>query len=152
METPFIFFPIAQQVEREAVNFDVTGSIPVREVMNILFLDDDEYRWNKFKNENPNVNATWVSSYNSAVTLLENTDTVYDLVYLDHDLDWNSPTGMDFVNYVVSRKKRMNKVLCHSMNPVGRENMVAKLYGNGYNVLNMPWAWSYKVENVLKLF
>jgi hypothetical protein len=120
--------------------------------MKILFLDDDEFRWKKFKNENPNADATWVSSYNAAVTLLENTDTCYDLAYLDHDLAFYERTGMDFVNYIVSKKKRIERFICHSMNPIGRENMATKLYGNGYAVLNMPHAWDYKVENVQKLF
>jgi hypothetical protein len=152
VETPLIFFPIAQQVERGAVNSNVTGSNPVREVMNILFLDDDEFRWNKFRNQNPDVNATWVSSYDAAVDLLKTTDTHFDIAYLDHDLEFYQPTGMDFVKYLVNNKIKIDKVLCHSMNPEGRANMVAMLWGNGYNALNMPWAWEYKVENVLQQF
>ena len=120
--------------------------------MNILFLDDDEFRWKKFREENPNVNATWVSNYDSAVGLLKTIDTSFDIAYLDHDLDFYEPTGMDFVKYLVKNKIKVDKVICHSMNPEGRANMVATLYSSGYNALNMPWAWQYKVENVLKLF
>jgi hypothetical protein len=120
--------------------------------MNILFLDDDEFRWKKFRNQNPDVNATWVSSYDAAVELLKTTDTSFDIAYLDHDLEFYQPTGMEFVKYLVNNKIKIDKVLCHSMNPEGRANMVAMLWGNGYNALNMPWAWEYKVENVLQQF
>ena len=150
METPLIFFPIAQQVERGAVNSNVTGSNPVREVMKILFLDDDEFRWKKFKSQNPDVDATWASNYDIGTKLVQENN--YDVAYLDHDLEFYQPTGADFVNYLIVYKIKIGKLICHSMNPVGRANMVAKLYGTGYNAINMPHAWEYGIHNVLKLF
>jgi hypothetical protein len=67
---------------------------------------------------------------------------------------WSLLTWVRFRDwgFKVNNKIKIDKVLCHSMNPEGRANMVAMLWGNGYNALNMPWAWEYKVENVLQQF
>ena len=118
--------------------------------MKILFLDDDELRWKKFRAQNPDSDATLASNYHVATRLVQ--ENKYDVAYLDHDLEFYQPTGADFVNYLIDNKIKIDKLICHSMNPVGRANMVAKLYGTGYNAINMPHAWEYGVNNVLKLF
>jgi DNA-binding response OmpR family regulator len=109
--------------------------------MKILFLDDEEYRFNAFKTQNPNVDVDWAINTNRAIHLVKN--NTYDVAYLDHDLGYNLPTGKDFVNYLVSRKDKIpvSLFICHSMNPVGRANMVEMLSNFGYNVIDKPYAW-----------
>lgn len=118
--------------------------------MKILFLDDCPHRWEKFKKLNPNVDATWAANYDEAVELVGKNN--YDIAYLDHDLDFYQPTGLDFVKYLINNNIKIDKLICHSMNPAGRENMTSRLHGNGYSVINMPWAWESELNNALKLF
>jgi DNA-binding response OmpR family regulator len=141
VETPPNFLECSTTVVQAAVNRQVTGSNPVIPVMKILFLDDEEYRFNAFKTQNPNVDVDWAINTNRAIHLVKN--NTYDVAYLDHDLGYNLPTGKDFVNYLVSRKDKIpvSLFICHSMNPVGRANMVEMLSNFGYNVIDKPYAW-----------
>lgn len=114
--------------------------------MKILFLDDDNYRFSLFKRENPNVDVDWAINYETGVNYVRNNN--YDVIYLDHDLGWYEPTGKDFVNYMIKNKIPAKLVICHSMNPVGRENMVSMLSSYGYNVINRPFAWTHSTNDI----
>jgi hypothetical protein len=129
-------------VEREAVNFDVTGSIPVREVMcKILFLDDCKQRYHSFlfNNNKENVIIDWAKNADEAIELIGKNN--YDYAFLDHDLG-EKLTGYDFVLYLVKNKIKINGfVVCHSMNSVGRKNMISTLDRYGYRAYDVPVAW-----------
>jgi two-component SAPR family response regulator len=114
--------------------------------MKILFLDDSHARWNLFNNVNPSAaaNAHFADSFSRGVELLEKNE--YDVAFLDHDLDISHRTGEDVVNYIVENNIPIKRVICHSMNPHGRKNMVTKLKSAGYDAYECPFAWVLSVS------
>lgn len=120
--------------------------------MNILILDDANYRHRDVMKLHPN--DTIYSTYNiwDAQALLKT--NVFDLIYLDHDLnDYSNDsvisngettlklTGEDFVTYMLINVKRSNfpkKVIIISTNEKGAAMMEWLLNKAGIETERMP--------------
>ena len=50
-----------------------------------------------------------------------------EVLSLDHDLGEDSLTGYDIAKQLVEHSVYPNDIYCHSMNPVGRHNIIALL-------------------------
>lgn len=61
-----------------------------------------------------------------------------NILSLDHDLGFGTPSGFEVVNYIVNNKTYPKKIIIHSANPFGRLRM--------YNLLIR-----YKPEKVILL-
>lgn len=109
--------------------------------MRILFLDDDQTRWELFfemaKKKHPDASITWVKTAKDAISALE-ASMDWDQIYLDHDLaDFHyrnqgasESTGQDVARYLVARFRNegvpepVPQVVVHSWNPEGSRRML----------------------------
>ncbi len=108
--------------------------------MRILFLDDNEIRHRAFRRVSIGHVVDHVYTAAEAIARLDRAD-VYDLVYLDHDLDWQATagltpleeTGQHVAEHIVGmpRARRPRAVRVHSFNPVGGPRMIAILRSAG---------------------
>lgn len=112
--------------------------------MKILFLDDSHTRWFIFKDVNPSANAHFAPSYGQGIDFLNKYE--YDVAFLDHDLDITHQTGEDVARYIVENKIPLKKVICHSMNFAGRQNMVSILRSAGYDAYECPFSWTKTLD------
>lgn len=116
----------------------------------VLFVDDSPYRWDYFcqlfKTRNTSgVEFAWAKNYDQAVEQLESGD--WDVVFLDHDLedpgDWDPQAGWRdgtaVVDWIREHTPHIGFVVCHSMNPVGRNRMVTGLERSGYSARQVPY-------------
>jgi hypothetical protein len=73
------------------------------------------------------------------ILLLQECDV--DILSLDHNLGWGSPTGYDVAKWIVREQKYPRQIYLHTSNPVGRQNMFQLLYHykpEGVRVHNGP--------------
>lgn len=110
--------------------------------MNILFLDDDLNRQKRFQSEVPH--ADIVSTAEQAIEQLM--DNSYSFVFLDHDLGGEvfvnserEDCGMEVVRWIVDNSPIIGRIICHSLNPAARMEMVAKLRDVGYETHDLPF-------------
>lgn len=113
--------------------------------MNILFLDDDPKRADKFLKDNPE--ATWVDTASRCKTSLLEND--WDAVYLDHDLGGKvyvdpseENTGSEVVRFIVANQEQLPKhmnFIVHSLNFNASLNMIKELRNIGYTALYKPF-------------
>ena len=135
--------------------------------MKLLFLDDMPQRWHTFTAAMPEEylkNCYYAETYAEAVALVEKNGPDYFTHYfLDHDLgpdDYEQVTesgehygpiletsnnGSKFAVWMVENKVRADVIVCHSMNPYGRDNMQNILKGGGCaNTMHAaPFAWQF---------
>lgn len=111
----------------------------------ILFLDDSSQRYNTFKNNNNQYTIDWAKNVNEAIVLAASQK--YDYMFLDHDLG-EKLDGMDFAKWLGTSsfssmiKENNTKFICHSMNGIGRQNMISYLNSAGYtDITGIPIAW-----------
>jgi len=116
--------------------------------MKILFLDDDklrhEYIESIFKDIDQELTHVW--NFDECVSALHNNE--YDIVYLDHDLNFFVEgvkgrlvelTGYDVAKWIVMHLTYKPRIIVHSWNPVGADNMYTLLHDNGFNVVKRPF-------------
>lgn len=86
--------------------------------MRRLFLDDER---------NP-PSPIWdiARSYDEFVAYIDK-HGVPDVISFDHDLGDNEFDGMDCVKFLIEKDLPINMFIVHSMNPVGRENLLGLL-------------------------
>lgn len=111
--------------------------------MNILFLDDNEFRCNiaRLRFCDPII----VKTADEAISAL-NSQQEWEIVYLDHDLggteyapsDENS--GMGVVNHIIENNIPIKIIVVHSLNYPAAQNMVSKLRQANYNVEYLPFS------------
>ena len=79
-------------------------------------------------------------SYKEAITAFEiftsEDNMEIELISLDHDLG-EKKTGYDIAKYIVEHKIPIDFYQVHSMNPVGRENIVHLLNHYGYKRIHI---------------
>lgn len=127
--------------------------------MNILILDDDALRHQAFDTcYKAYAPLTHTYRYSSCVEALSKGG--WDLVHLDHDLGeeiedpdmkvdgWGKAiqyTGLDVVRWLVDRVDYglVDKIIVHSMNPVGAMRMTEELNDAGFNVTYAPFDKNY---------
>ncbi len=66
-----------------------------------------------------------VKSYDEFVTYI-NLSGVPDIISFDHDLG-EGKTGMDCAKYLIKKELAIKDFRVHSMNPIGRENILGLL-------------------------
>jgi DNA-binding NarL/FixJ family response regulator len=113
--------------------------------MNILILEDDVYRQEKFKELFKNQE---VHIFNRVIDAFKKCqEQTFDILCLDHDLGgkiWqnsNEPdTGYTFVRLLIENNLQKNALIyVHSMNPIGANKMVNYLYDNNYDGIWRPF-------------
>lgn len=97
--------------------------------MKILILDDDEMRHKHFKKELCFHDLTHV--YTSKECIQKLSEETFDCVFLDHDLggqqmvESGENTGYEVCLWLRDNPdKRPKQIIIHTMNPVGRQNML----------------------------
>ncbi len=95
--------------------------------MNVLFLDDDSWRWVEFSKHFPD--AIWCYTASQAIDML--TDRTFDLVCLDHDLALPDQSGMRVVEHLVRLGRPIEHVWIHSWNSPAASAMHLALYRAG---------------------
>ena len=68
-----------------------------------------------------NYHITWVLTYEDAIKELKKFK--YDIIDLDHDLG-EEKSGYDICKYIIENNIKCSEFRIHTMNPVGRENMM----------------------------
>ena len=100
----------------------------------LLWLDDvrnpnDEIDWLVFSPIGRDVDVIWVKNYSEFVEYIKN-NGIPDGICFDHDLG-DDKTGYDVVNWLIEYCLDNNcdfpPANFQSANPVGRENMIAKI-------------------------
>jgi hypothetical protein len=118
--------------------------------MKILFLDDNEGRFRKFKARTIGCIVDHALSIDSAIQFL-NTFT-YDYVFLDFDLENyplmnNGRNGMEVVDFIIANKDNYNiattRFIVHSLNHIGGTQMYAKLRLEGFRVEHIPGVYDF---------
>ena len=133
--------------------------------MKILFLDDMPQRWHTFCTKIPDKyldDCYYAESYDEAVELVEDNGVDYFTHYfLDHDLneedyasvieadehygstsEEGSKNGTVFARWMVENKCKADVIVCHSMNPAGRDKMQSILKGQcSHDVFDAPFGW-----------
>lgn len=131
--------------------------------MRILVLDDMLDRHKQFytlhKSNKHIVIHTY--RYEDCIMELKSTPDSFDLIFLDHDLSTSSimcdpdecteKTGSDVAKWIASNldTKTCGKIVCHSLNPAGRRNMVGILDKAGFSVLSIPFIYISRFINTL---
>lgn len=97
--------------------------------MNILILEDAEYRIKEFRSRYPS--AIFVDSAQDCIDQLQNP---VDLLFLDHDLegkihvDPSDPnTGSEVVRWIVKNNPQIGKIIVHTHNSNAAKDMVESL-------------------------
>jgi CheY-like chemotaxis protein len=119
--------------------------------LNILVLEDDEERHKRFSRNLIGHDFVIVASVQSAIFYLKKKN--WDMLYLDHDLGGQVyvPSGPN-TGYEVAKWLEENpeykptKIILHSFNPVGAENMQQALP----EAIKYPGAWDKKPEDIDK--
>ena len=113
--------------------------------MNILFLDDDKRRADKFFEKICPNSAIWTQTVETTILMLSKFDP-WDFVYLDHDLGGEQlvnsnrkDCGMEVVRWIVQHKPNIDQIVVHSWNSPAGNEMVAKLRDAGYNAEYKPF-------------
>ena len=118
----------------------------------VLFLDDDMVRWSMFPAvlRHKGVNLTMVSEAEEAIEEMEKKQ--FDILFLDHDLggqvfvDSNKyVTGLKVTQWLEKHPEYLNKVMrvvVHTMNPDGGNNMMACLGSKGVRLI-----WNHLLYN-----
>lgn len=122
--------------------------------MKILILEDNPnriYQFHRiFKNQILFIFDNVLEAINSCQ------DNIFDVMFLDHDLDnkiWVKSselnTGYSFVQTLITNNWQRNALIyIHSMNPIGANNMLNLLKDNGYDGIWIPFH-QLSLENII---
>jgi len=121
--------------------------------MNILILDDDKQRHNRFKLWFIGHSVRHVYTVKEFIQQISQNQ--FDYIFLDHDLndhdaisvsDGREQTGLDAAKALsqLPRKFWPKEVIVHSFNPMGAKAMVEELQSHGLKVLR--WMFDPKAE------
>ena len=103
----------------------------------VFVLDDSDERLAWFEEKMKDYNLTTCSSVPEAKAKWGTGD--FDVLFLDHDLG-NEETGVDFCEFVAeSTSREKYRVVVHSHNPGGAENMTAALPQDRFVVPAYPF-------------
>jgi len=115
--------------------------------MNILILDDDFIRHEKFNKVLTGHNITNVSDSKQAIQKLQ--EEKFDIIFLDHDLggqvfvESGENTGYEVALWLSNNKQNhKGRIIIHSFNPIGAANMKALLPSAEV----IPGAWNLITE------
>jgi len=101
--------------------------------VNILILEDNSLRQEFFKNKLSKFNTVIVDTVEKAKEEFLKQD-FWDYLFLDHDLggkemisSYEGNTGYQFAKWLSPLLKEHTQVICHSLNPEGRDNIKSVL-------------------------
>ena len=103
--------------------------------MNTMFIWIDDLR--RPPSTYDSQRTVWAKTYRGAVALLEtfcNRENLRVILDLDHDLG-QAKSGYDVCKYVVENHLPLAGFRIHSMNPVGRDNMIQLMTHYGYKLV-----------------
>lgn len=103
----------------------------------VLFLDDMPERQEKFRARFDMRDKQIVFAANYAQAIVALPMLVFDEAWLDHDLgEYATENGYDVAVFIAAMPadKRPREIIVHTMNPVGRERMIAVLRDAGFAV------------------
>ena len=116
----------------------------------VLFVDDLLHRWDHFgemfrNQKTSHVHFEWAKDYDQAISAMKGSK--WDVVFLDHDLEdpgeWDSKMGWRdgsaIVDWMREHTPDVGFVVCHSMNPIGRNRMTMGLERGGYPCRSIPF-------------
>lgn len=109
----------------------------------LLFLDDEQHRYDEaVEKYGDRYDILWVKTARDAINSLE-TRKFFDVVSLDHDLQYDdlphgTKSGLDVARYIIKNKGCCTIVVVHSLNPVRADMMMVELHGAGLHALRLP--------------
>ncbi len=112
--------------------------------MRILFLDDDQERWELFRahadDRYVSAEVHWARSVEEAFDLLKSEP--FDLATLDHDLGHPRYNGQDVARHIANmpEDRRPRTVIIHSWNPPGAMVMAMLLRDAGIEAEYKPFS------------
>lgn len=110
----------------------------------ILIVDDEQDRHSLLERKLRDCDMQHAYSYEDAVHRIKafaGWRKRFDVIYLDHDLG-PGKTGLDVVDYLthnLSEELRPERVVVHSLNPVGADNMMRALQRAGIQASREPF-------------
>jgi CheY-like chemotaxis protein len=115
-------------------------------MLRILLIEDDNGRVRKIREWLPeDVRLVHAGSAGRAIGILQRDRDAYAGIMLDHDLQVNIATEMDFflsgtnvVKSIIANVPSDTPVLVHSMNPEDAPKMVLALTKSGFSVTRLP--------------
>jgi len=115
-------------------------------MIRILLIEDDDSRVIKIREWLPeNVRLIHAGSAGRAIGILQRDRNTYAGIMLDHDLQGQIATDMDFflsgtnvVKTIIANVTPSTPVLVHSMNPSDAPKMVTALTKSGFSVTRIP--------------
>ena len=112
--------------------------------MNILFLDDDNYRIESFKTKIKG--ATIVKTASAAIEAIQSQD-IWNIVFLDHDLGGETfvdsdreDCGMEVACWIAENQPNIRNIIVHSLNKPAADQMVAILKDSKYRATYIPFS------------
>jgi len=93
--------------------------------LRILILEDSEERIARFKNALSGDDVTVCGAVAAAIGELY--DRAFDYIFLDYDLGDGNRNGAELALYLSENLHDGERVIVHSMNPVGQEEILALL-------------------------
>ena len=113
--------------------------------MNILFLDDNNQRIKRFREQSPY--CTVVMTAEQCIKKLEQEEQ-WDEVHLDHDLGGEihvdsdrKDCGMEVVRWIVENRPNIGTVIVHSRNTLAAKEMWRKLLDANYHARLIPFRY-----------
>lgn len=123
--------------------------------MNVLFLDDNQCRIDRFRSDIP-----WaIITMTAQDTIDRLTSKSWDYVFLDHDLGGEvfvdsdrEDTGMEVVRWVAKNTPEVKHFIVHSLNHSAAQEMAQKLAEAGYSVdkAGFLYLWDYQIIQKLQ--
>jgi CheY-like chemotaxis protein len=115
-------------------------------MLRILLIEDDNGRVRKIREWLPeDVRLVHAGSAGRAIGILQRDRDAYAGIMLDHDLQGQIATDMDFflsgsnvVESIIANVSNVTPVLVHSMNPADAPKMVMALIKSGFSVTRLP--------------
>ena len=117
--------------------------------MRILFLDDMEERWDRFRQANIGQVIDWAETAEAAIMFLR--ENSYDLISLDHDLVFehyctvchhkDGLCGMIVAEFIASNPGPFcqSAINVHTFNESAGQQMIGKLRSAGLNAEYLPF-------------
>jgi CheY-like chemotaxis protein len=119
--------------------------------MKILVLDDSKNRQDFFSRSLiGNEKVIQAYNYDQAVKALE--EDIFDLIFLDHDLDLEldteDKTGLDVAKYIADMpyERFPKECIVHSLNSYGADNIVAVLEQSDIKVKKLSYLQYYELN------
>jgi len=118
-------------------------------MVRVFILEDDQNRVRQFKANFSKCELTFTDTSKEAISILKK-ERRFDYIFLDHDLggmqmvDSGKNTGYEVAQWISKHSSKQPKfdLYVHSLNPAGRQNILAEL---GFGI-PAPFVWTKKIK------